>query len=133
MKKVFIIVFVLALLTIGATAALADEVTDQELLERHEEMLAAKEEWLDELVAEGVITQEEADEYLANMEERFEEAYCLTEDGWFGGRMFSDEDGWFGGMFNDDGERVFGGGMFQDDDTVRGAGRGMGCGFRFDD
>ena len=136
MKKIFIIVLVLALLVVGATAALAADTTDQELLERHEEMMAEKEEWLDSLVAEGVITQAEADEFLANMDERFEDAYCLTEDGLgMGGRMFSDDDSWFGGLFqNDDDQGAFGGGMFRsDDDDFGGYGRGAGCGYRFDD
>ena len=76
MKKIFTIVLTLALLAAGTTAAFAADLTDEELIaERHAEMVAEKQEWLADLVAEGVITQEEANEMLANMEERYLENY----------------------------------------------------------
>jgi len=76
MKKIFTIVLTLALLAAGTTAAFAADLTDEEIIaERHAEMVAEKQEWLADLVAEGVITQEEANEMLANMEERYLENY----------------------------------------------------------
>ena len=56
MKKIFTIVLTLALLTIAATAVLAaDDLTDEELIaQRHAEMVAEKQEWLADLVAQGV-------------------------------------------------------------------------------
>ena len=75
MKKIFTIVLTVALLAIGTSAVLAADLTDEELLaERHAEMVAEKTEWLAELVSQGVITQEEANEFLANMEERYLES-----------------------------------------------------------
>ena len=76
MKKIFTLVLTIAILAVGTTAVMAAELTDEEIAIRHAEITAAKAAWLDNLVADGIITQEEADEFLANMEERFADADC---------------------------------------------------------
>ena len=87
MKKIFTIVLTIALLAVGTTAVLAaEDLTDEELIaQRHAEMVAEKQEWLADLVAQGVITQEEANEMIANMEQRYLEndgiGYGLGVDG----------------------------------------------------
>lgn len=75
MKKTVIILLVLALLTVGVSVAIAAEA-DDERLEWHEEMLKFKQEQLDEMVEEGLITQEEADAFIERMEENYESGYC---------------------------------------------------------
>lgn len=118
MKKIFSIVLTLVLLAVGASAVLAADIREDDIAERHAQMVAERQEWLNELVAEGVITQEEADEFIANMEERYLnycEAFGLGTD---------NERGFFRGhMFGDDGLFQFG----PDDDFAPGAmGRGYG-------
>jgi len=117
MKKIFTIVLTLALLTIAATAVLAaDDLTDEELIaQRHAEMVAEKQEWLADLVAQGVITQEEADQFIENMEQRYLENDCTVlgagingETGFYrGGRADEDrgmnEDGILQCNLNEDG------------------------------
>lgn len=98
MKKIFTIVLTLALLAIGTSAVLAADLTDEELIaERHAEMVAEKTEWLSELVAQGIITQEEADEFLANMEARY-----LESDGIYLGIGANEDAGMYRGGRNDE-------------------------------
>lgn len=59
---------------------------DEGLWEEYQDkMLESKKAFLDEKVNEGVLTQEEADEYYNNMIERQE--YCSGNGGGYGGMM----------------------------------------------
>ena len=127
MKKVFTIILTLSLLVVGTTAAFATDLTDEELAERHTEILVEKQEWLDELVADGVITQEEADDFITAMEDRFAEY-----EGEALGLGFDNENKPFQrGMNNEDGllqrglDNEFG---FAQDGMGKGAGQARGLG-----
>lgn len=115
MKKIFFTVLVLAMAIGGASVALAADLTDEEVVAHHEEMLKIKEERLDELVDEGNITQEEADEFIQKMEERFEAGDC---DG--------AAEGLGNGIFSGSGKGM-GRGIGLADGSGSGLGRGYGC------
>ncbi len=117
MKKMFIVVLVLALLAAGASIAYASDSADEDLAEHHEEMLKIKQEQLDELVADGVITQEEADAFITEMQERFESEIC-----------YGTEEGAGFGMF-----RGYGRGMGRGVGTADGSGYGTGQGYGCDE
>jgi len=83
-------------------------------VEDREEMIDAKKAYLDKLVADGIITQEKADEIYANLETCLtDEATCTPGQGFMEGLGF--------GRASNGGGRGRGNG--------RRGGRGFGCGF----
>lgn len=110
MKKIFTVVLTLVLISAFATVAFAQNLSDTDLEKHQQNMLELKEEWLDDLVAEGEINQKEADDFIDAREERIESGVC-------DGSGLGHGDGLFRGM-----------GRGNAEGQGRGLGRGNGCG-----
>lgn len=108
MKKGFVIVLTLALLIVGATVAFAADVTDGTFFGRRADMAEYREEHLSQLVEDGVITQEEADLWIQQMEDGYDIDDCPYFD-----EDYNYEDGYFhGGMMDRDYAGFRGCGMY---------------------
>jgi len=121
MKKILIAVFVVAILLMG-TVAFAASLTDEQ-----KDFLDFKKGRVDNLVESGRITEEQADEYLENLESKLLDGTC---DG-TGENCENGEDCSFG--LNGDGECLgLGGGRgcgrFTNEDQESGCGKGFGGG-----
>lgn len=126
MKKVLVLLMVM-ILAIGATAFADDAVATRglrrglelegaELEAFHEEMIAEKQVWIDKLVEDGEITAEEGQAFIKRMQEGFEN--CDGEAKEYGKQLSIGSGKGFGAM---SGQRR-GNGI--------GSANGTGCGWR---
>lgn len=127
MKKIVISVLAVAFLLMG-TVAFATSLTDEQ-----KEFFDFRADRVDSMVQDGRITQDQADEYLNDLEQKLTDGECDQENCTEGEECELNEDGRRQG-FGGKGSGLFGSGSFSSEDGQEGngfcggQGVGRGCG-----